>query len=356
MSAEDRVWRVVLAARRIASTTDPLGREARARLPAASGLSPAGVELALTEHLETHPTRDDVAALTASAGSASRTWVVLASNVCTAALRALACALASAPEVYVKPSRRDPVVAELLVRALAQDHGLLGKATLVDAIDPEPGDEIHAYGSDDTLTAIMASLPKGAAVRRHGSGTGVAVVERDAQIAAAATDLAADLTAFDGAGCASPRLTLVAGAASDAERFAERLHDSLTLMGERVARGALDASEQSELARVRSVAHSVGTWHEGPHHGIAVDVAPEALLLAPPMRATWVAACTAPRLASLLGALAAHVTTVGYAGPRELTARVATLCPGARVTPLGRMQKPPLDGPIDRRPSVTGKA
>ncbi len=48
MDALARVRRVVAAGRRIADPADTLGREARARLPETSGLSPEGVELALT--------------------------------------------------------------------------------------------------------------------------------------------------------------------------------------------------------------------------------------------------------------------------------------------------------------------
>ena len=59
-SPADRVKEAVAAARRIADPHDPLGLEARARLPEASGLSPAGVELALSEHLEVHPAHEEI--------------------------------------------------------------------------------------------------------------------------------------------------------------------------------------------------------------------------------------------------------------------------------------------------------
>jgi len=48
--------------------------------------------------------------------------VVLAANVCIAALRALAVAVATAPVVYVRPSRRDPGRGRLLDRAAIHRH------------------------------------------------------------------------------------------------------------------------------------------------------------------------------------------------------------------------------------------
>jgi len=49
----ERMRAVLGAARRIVDARDPLGREARDRLPAATGLSPEGVELGLSRHVET---------------------------------------------------------------------------------------------------------------------------------------------------------------------------------------------------------------------------------------------------------------------------------------------------------------
>jgi hypothetical protein len=94
------------------------------------------------------------------------------------------------------------------------------------------------------------------------------------------------------------------------------------------------------------LAEAMGTWLERPHHAIAVDPEPEALALPPAQRCILVALCDEP--ASLLGDLVRHVTCIGHGHeppPRALLER----CPNARVVPLGRMQKPPLDGPVDRR-------
>ena len=110
-----RVLRAVEVARRIADPADPLGIEARERLLEVSGLSREGIELALTEHLEVSPTREEIdALLRASEGrGAARCHVVIAANVCTSALRAIAVGLATARSVVVRPSSRDPVHAEM---------------------------------------------------------------------------------------------------------------------------------------------------------------------------------------------------------------------------------------------------
>ena len=107
-----RVQRVVAAGRRIADREDILGRDARAALATSSSLSPQGIELALTEHLELTPSAADIQRLLTRTGRAPRCHVVLAANVCTAALRAIAVAVAtaegssSAPPDAIPSSRR----------------------------------------------------------------------------------------------------------------------------------------------------------------------------------------------------------------------------------------------------------
>lgn len=104
-----RVRCVVAATARIADPGDVLGREARSRLPAASGLSPEGVELALATALERRVTEPQLDRLLAWAGDAEVAWVVASANVCTAAARSIALAAATSCDVRVCPSRRDPV-------------------------------------------------------------------------------------------------------------------------------------------------------------------------------------------------------------------------------------------------------
>lgn len=345
-----RVERVVAAGARIADARDPLGEEARRRLPEASGLSREGVELALAEHLEVCPAAWELDALVAVSGAAPRCRVVLAANVCTAALRALAVAVATAPEVLVRPSRRDPVVAELLVRALQEDARYEGRIGLAaSAAACEAGDELHVYGTDETVAALRAEAGPGVIVRGHGSGLGIAVVGAGADPGAAAEALAADVVPFDQRGCLSPRAALVEGPPERAEALARALRDAIERAGARVPRGPLDAAARAEIAIYQATLEAVGAWWGGEGGGVGLDPAPRSLVLPPAARVVHVAAASAASAPSLLGPWSRAITAIGVAGAGPLVDAVLALLPGARRSPLGVMQRPPLDGPVDLR-------
>lgn len=342
--ARARVQRVVALARRIADPADPLGQEARVSLASTSGLSAEGLELSLGEHLESCPAPADLDALLRGASPAPRCHLVLSANVCTAAVRAVACAVASAPKVLVRPSRRDPALASLLVRELAADPAFPGEVALVAEIAPEPGDEVHLYGSDESLAAVAARLPPGAVVRAHGTGLGVAVIE--GAIEPAAEALGRDVVAFDQRGCLSPRAALVHG---DAEAFAEALHRALGALGERVPRGPLEVDTAAEITRYRGTLEAIGTYRAGPHHAVGVDPSPRALVLPPPARVVHVVPASPADVDALLGPWAPFLTVVGADADGELARAIRALAPRARNAALGEMQRPPLDGPVDLR-------
>jgi len=258
--------------------------------------------------------------------------VVLASNVCIAPLRALACAVASSASVRLKPSRRDPVVAELLVRALSEPDILV-----TETIGARSGEALHLYGSDEAIAEVTASVDPEVRVTSHGHGIGVAVVDWPDRRAAEA--IAEDLVAFDGRGCLSPRVVIASG---DPERFGELLHQALG--HHPIARGRCDHHDRAALQRYGRTMEAVGRWLQGPHHGVACDPDPEAIALPPPLRSTIVV--PANGIAHLDPTL---VTTIGHDGGGELFQQLAERCPRARRAALGDMQRPPLDGPVDRR-------
>jgi hypothetical protein len=317
-----------------------------------SGLSPEGLALALDEHLETGPLPGDLDALLAAAGDAPRCVVVLAANVCTAALRAVAFAVATAPAVLVRPSRRDGVLADLLVRELSVDpmfRAAGGSLALAPAVPPpSPGDELHAYGSDAAMESLAAALPAGVVVRKHGTGMGVAVVGTDQDEEEAAAALARDVVPFDQRGCLSPRAALVEGGAARAAAFARALDDAVGALGAIVPRGPLDDSARAEIAMYRAAIEAVGEIHEGPGHMVGLDPAPRALVLPPAARVVHVVPVEAFAAVSLLGAWVGHLTSVG-GGDGPLARAVRAAAPGARAAALGEMQRPPLDGPVDLR-------
>jgi hypothetical protein len=354
--ARARVLAVVAVGRRIADPRDPLGREARERLPEVSGLSPEGVELALREHLERSIAPQEMDTLVTRAGEAPRCHVVLSANVCTAALRAIAFAAATAPAVLVKPSRRDPVVAELVVRALADHRAFAaagGRARIAAATLPAPGDEVHAYGRDETIAAIRASVPEGVRVLGHGAGLGVAIVEDGAPMEGFRQDIAAAVVPFDQRGCLSPRVLYVEGGADRAIVVAKAAAESLAGAEARVPRGPLDAATRAEIARYVATARALGEAFEGPGYAVGVDVEPRRPLLPPAARVLHVVPVDRARLelSSLVDPRITIVGTSGEGAARGLTMALRRLLPrSVRFAPLGQMQRPPLDGPVDLRP------
>ena len=52
---------------------------------------------------------------------------------------------------------------------------------------------------------------------------------------------------------------------------------------------------------------------------------------------------------TLLAPLANSIAAIGIAAPPELERRLREVLPLARMSALGHMQRPPFDGPVDRR-------
>ncbi len=350
---EERIRALLDLTTRVVDPSDPLGAEVRAGLSETSGLSAQGLELALSEHLETDASEHDLAELLRSVGGAAACHVVLSANVCTGAARAIALGAATAPVVRVRASRRDPTLARVLTRELAaserfRDAG--GAITLVEALAPRAHDEVHAYGGEAALRAIEGSLPGGVTFRGHGPGFGVALVGAGAALDVAADRLASDVVPFDQRGCLSPRIALVLGGEERAASFARALSTALGERASMVPRGRLDQATTAELAVFRSLAYAVGALHGDGDHVVAFFTgrAP----LPPAARAVTVASCLDDiQAAQLLAPVSRFITIFGCFGLDDAAHRLALRSsPGARRAPLGVMQKPPLDGPVDRRP------
>lgn len=312
----------------------------------ASGLTAEGVELGFAS-LEQDASDAELRAFVATAGVAERVHVVLSANVFVAPLRALALARAAAERVTVRPSPRDPVLTRALLEAavVAGDDAL----TLVDGRDVASIDagEVHVYGRDATIAAVRARVRPGVVVRGHGSGMGMAIVSRAAPLDATADALARDVVAFDQRGCLSPRLAMVVGSAARAEAFAEALHASLGALGMRVPRGRLFADERADACRWRDTLAFAGRVWDAKEHAVAL--APEgALLPVPPAgrHVTVIPASSADAVVAALAPVARYIVAVGTDDLEGLGAMAPT---HARRSVLGAMQRPPLDGPIDRR-------
>jgi len=338
------------AARRIADPADALGRRARAALGAAGLLSPEGVELAIERCLEANPTRGELRALCDAVPSARRAHVLLSANVLTGAHRAVAVALAASAHVSVRPSRREPVLAELLWEATGELFHL------TDELAPAAGDHVWAYGREETLHELRENLPPGTFLHAHGPGIGVAVLQpRDdgRDIPSAARALAEDVVPFDQRGCLSPRLALVAGNRAAAEAFARELGAALAAAEKRVPRGLLEREEAADVTRYRDALTYALRVSPAGQGWVSLDVEGKLLLVPPVGRNVHVLRVDA--LEPALTELAPAITAIGLAGPSAVQECVARIVPRARLSALGRMQSPPLDGPVDRRAPREGE-
>lgn len=345
-----RVERLVEAARRIADPADALGRQAREILPESTGLSREGVEYALSRCLETQPTWSELRKLCEGAPQTPRAHVLLSSNVFVAAHRAVALALAASARVDVRASRREPEMARLLL------EGSRGAFRLVEELAPSPGDHVWAYGSDATLHSLRGELPAGIVLHAHGAGIGVAVVEPEAgerKLALAARGLAEDVIAFDQRGCASPRVAFVVGDVAETRAFAEALVKELARLEHDIPRGALADDELAEQTRWRDTTLYACELFPAGKGAVGLCVQGDAIVVPPIGRNVHV--MRVGDVTHVLSSLAPSIVSAGIAGPARTTDRARELLPRARVAPLGKMQRPALDGPIDLRSDPAGE-
>ncbi len=308
------------------------------KLVQSTGLSPENVRLGLSEHLET-ATDAELEALAASVTPAARVHVILSASVFVAPLRAIALALAASDRVTVRPSRREPHFAKALI-----DHLRDARVTLAPNLQPEDVEEgeIHIYGRDDTIERVRARAKEHVTVRGHGNGMGIALVTGD--LAGAASALAADVVPFDQRGCLSPRVAFVVG---DARAFAEHLFAALEERAKVIPRGALDAGELQDFAWWGSTVEYAGVLHRGASS--AVGVLPEPLYPPSGRHVLVRPLLSVHDLPRVLDRDARFVIAVGSDAPGV----AREVAPGhARVSALGAMQKPPLDGPVDRRARI----
>ena len=344
---------LVRAARRLADARTPQGREVREAMARQGPLSEQGVDLALRDHLELDPSPRELDALIESAGDAAYVHVLLSANVFVGALRALAIAVAAAPRVTVRMSRRESVFARELLRAVEDpDFGEPVRYAETPWLDPAldaASCEVHLYGHDETIVQVAASLPESVRVRAHGAGMGIAVVGQTAELGDAAEAIAVSAIPFDQRGCLSPRVVLVEGGHERAAALAHQLASSLARGAQRVPIGTLSPDERAEATRYRDTCRMIGDLFEAGDG--CVGLTSETLWVPPVGRNVHVVSCESSRAATLLSPLRRVVAAVGIAGSEHdaLPAAVLEVLARARVSAADRMQKPPLDGPVDRR-------
>jgi hypothetical protein len=344
MNGRGRVEALVAGAKLLADGSTELGQRTRRLLLESTGLSAENIAWALTHALETAPTPAELHALVESVVRAPAAFVILPANVFVAAHRAVALALAASPVVRVRASRREPHFARLLREAAPELF------ELVEHVAPEPDDHVFAYGADQTLGAVRAGLAPGVTLHAHGSGFGVALLDAAAATPEAARALAVDISAFDQRGCLSPRTAFVLGSVAEARRFGELVAVALTERARTVPLGRLDDGERADAARFRDLAAYAGTLLAAGPGSVCVCAGPQEPLAPVGRNLTVVPARSIE--AALSRVNPALITAAGVAGSSELVSTLGHLLPNARLSELGRMQRPAFDGPADRRAKI----
>lgn len=339
----ERVEQLLDAARRLVARERPEGRALRRRLLETSGLSAEGIELGLARCLEVSPGSAELENLLASTPVSERAHVLLSGNVFVAALRAIAIGLASSPRVVVRASRRDPALTEAL-------HALRpGLFELRPELRPEAGDHAWCYGSDATLSAVRAALPRGVRFHGHGSGFGAVVVDARDFSEEDARAIALDTALFDRRGCLSPHLVCVIGSPSQARDVARALARTLAASEQELPPGPATADELAQARRSRDAAtYAYDVFDAGSGW---VSYMSEATL-PPPGRVLHVVPTT--HVVDCLSPWSRWLTCVAT-NDDAIAEQLGSIFPGARSAELGEMQRPPLDGPVDRRVSPLGE-
>jgi hypothetical protein len=300
--------------------------------------------------------------------------VVLAGNVFTAGLRAVALPLLARVPVVAKASSRDDVFPRILRAALARTDPEVaesldvvtftgGATPLEDALFAQ-ADVVSVFGSDTTLAEIRARLPATTTFVPHGHGIGAVFVPasalRDETAAAELADrVALDVAAFDQRGCLSPHAVWVErGSTVPARELARLIADrGLARLAGELPRGSLPTATGGAQVQWRGVAAARGELFERDGYAVSWE-GDGPLRLSPGWRNVSVLECAdATDLGRRLAPLGMHLKALGVAsdaaGRRVLAAHLPPpLAP--RVSAPGAMQTPPIDALADGHSPWTG--
>jgi hypothetical protein len=333
------VWNLVHAARALYERRASYISE----IALTTGLSPEGVDWGFG-CLECDPSAEAVETLASFAETASHVHVILSAGVFVASLRALALARAAAPCVTIRPSSRDPWLTRALVE-IAGDRAIrvIGERD-ISRID---ADCVHVYGRRETIAAVRARARPGMRVHPHGPGLGAGIVTASASLERAARALAADIVTFDQRGCLSPRVVLIEGEGLRADAFGADLHRELGAWEARIPRGHLSSDEMEQARRWTDALCFGGRVWLAARHAIALGSSATTASLPPVGRHVLLVPIASMRQAQeALAPLSRYLTAIGSDDPEGVRVVVSKQ---VRVSALGQMQRPPLDGPVDRR-------
>ncbi len=343
----ERLERFLRSAATLCEPSHRLYHAAREQLRASTGLSNENVAWALDNALELDPADWDLQRLCERTPQCQRAHVLLSANVFVAALRAIAIAVAAAPEVHIRPSRREPLMVELLARAAP------GQFKIVERLQPWPGDHVWAYGSDETLAQLRQTLAETVVVHEHGSGYGVIVV-RDSELRnqhdreSIARAIIDDTVPFDQRGCLSPRVVVVERDRLLARALWQSLAVAMTERERQIPIGMLSDDERAEILRYRDTLCVAGEVLNAGNGLVSFEAQSLPWILPPIGRILHVR--TSEDAIEDLKPEAAKLTTIGLGSMATERVRVLQRAfPHVRIAELGRMQRPRLDGPVDLR-------
>jgi len=344
-------------------------------LPAATGFSPAMVRHALPTMLDPlrAPALGELIAAEAGARRGPELILhVLPGNLPGLAAIPAALSLAIGSAALLKAGRGDRVFPQLLVESIAAHDAELGRclaACYWPGGDPaaEPvalaaADLVVASGDDATIRALAAGA-RGRFIG-HGHRVSFAAVSRECTTGEAAAQLAEDIAIWDQRGCLSPQLCFVEGDVAAAVGFATLVAAALRPLAQRLPPGRLSAAERLAVRRFRDEAEWRGFGGErtrlfaldGEGDGtVVVEPVPvfEPTPLCRSLRVVPLA--DLHRLPAVLAPARALLEGAGLAAPPERWPGLAAALAASgvhRVSPLGAMQRPPLDWRQGGRPRV----
>lgn len=356
-----------------------VGRSAGELLASSTGLSAEmvrwGLETTLREvdldavrRLVDHASRSQVG----TPQPARLAVVVLASNLFTAAVRAIFTPLALGVPVLAKGSSRDDRFAWLLKRALSEVDDEVASAFELLSFAGERSDLLQAafaeadvasvYGSDATIAAVGALLPPTARLLPHGHGIGAAFLPssetRDEQACLAAMrSLALDIAAYDQRGCLSPQFVCIEGTDEELDRAGRYLYEALAELALRLPRGALPTTIGAAQMQWRGVSKARGTLLEGDGFSICIE-ADSTPRLGPGYRNIALLPCGGHEdLIERLLPYGRHLKALGVGGGRAIRQQLARSLPSPlspAISALGEMQTPPFDAAADGLPGWSG--
>lgn len=362
MSLERRAQQIAAAARLLLDDATELGADVRSALLESCRLSAPVIDYGLRTTLALFEPETMLALHHGRCHTRSARAVVtiLAGNVFSAAARPLLLPLLCGTPVLAKAASSDDVLPRFLQRALSAVDGRLADACALTTFARgdrelesallEDAEVLTIYGSDETVAELALRIREGTRLIARGHGLGAMFLSRSAlrsppAARALATRAALEVAAYDQRGCLSPHVALVeAGGEVDARTFSQLLAEALDDAEQQLPRGPIDDLGASAQLQWRGVAAAIGQLHIGQHWAVSYEDG-DALRPSPGFRN--VAVYETENIADAvtrLGRFGPHLKALGVAGTgarQQLRAMAPYVCP------IGTMQAPPLDAPLD---------